>query len=229
MSNQNYLVYALNKQVTNVGSLGIGNVKDESKIRFSITNAGPANVFRVRARIVGQPDWTTLIDYTGNVNTDLDVFSWDQIEVICLVYDSLSNFVRIVASSFDSQAGSTYQLPDSSEVEGSVIKFTSNDNSVTIVGDPINNEIDFSVGIVGSISKYVESFNDSTDWTLNVDEYTISIDQVTHEKGVNPSVYVLDNVDDVVQVTTNIDNLGNIIISVSATPDLRFAGKVIII
>jgi hypothetical protein len=220
------LIYGLNKQITGTGSLGIGNVKDESKVRFAISQAGPANVIRIRARIIGQESWVTLTDLEGNVNIDIDVFTWDQIEVICLVFDTTTNIVKIVATSFDSQAGTTYQLPDSSEVEGAVVSFTSNDNSVNITGNPALNQIDFSVP---AAVKYVQAFNATTNWTLNVDKYDIIILESTHQRGASPFIEVLDGLDDVVQLSKNIDVSGNIVISVSSTPDLRFAGKVIIL
>lgn len=219
------LIYGLNKQITGTGSLGIGSVKDESKVRFAISGAGPANVIRIRVRIVGQGDWITLQDLTGNINTDIDVFTWDQIEVICLVYDSLSNNVKVVATSFDSQAGTTYRLPDNSEVEGAVVTFDSSDNSVIITGNPATNTINFQVP---SGAKYSQTFNSTSDWTFDTDRYIINILQSTHLRGVAPFVAVIDNLDDVVEPAVNIDNSGNIIISISSTPDLRFAGRVLI-
>jgi hypothetical protein len=61
------LIYGLNKQITGTGSLGIGNVKDESKVRFAISQAGPANVIRIRARIIGQVQYTSA-SYAGFVS-----------------------------------------------------------------------------------------------------------------------------------------------------------------
>jgi len=229
MSNSN-LVYGLNKQVTGTGGLGIGNVKDEAKVRFVISNAGPANVFRVRARIKGQTTWTNLIDYTGNVNQALDVFTWDQIEVICLVFDSVSNFVNIVAQSFDNAAGPTFILPGDVEVEGSILKFTSNDNSVTFTGDPVTGEIDFSASGSGS-SKYVFEF-EGTDFTgPSAGEYTLSIPFATHQR-VNPKIQLFEDngVDfENVLIKVNVDTSDNITLTVSEVPDLRFSGKAIII
>lgn len=219
------LIYGLNKQITGTGSLGIGSVKDESKIRIAISNAGPANVIRVRARIVGQSDWTNLQDLTGNVNTDIDVFTWDQLEVVCLVFDSLTNVVKVVATSFDSQAGTTYQLPDNSEVEGAVVRFESPDSSVIITGNPATNTINFQVP---SSAKYIQTFNSTTDWTFDTDRYIITILESSHQRGTSPFIAILDNLDDIVEPSVNVDVSGNIIISISSTPDLRFAGRVFI-
>jgi len=225
----NTLVYGLNKQVTGTGGLGIGNVKDEAKVRFVITNAGPANVFRVRARIKGQPTWTNLIDYTGNVNQVLDVFTWDQIEVICLVYDSQSNFVNIVAQSFDNAAGPTFILPDSSEIEGSIVTFTSLDNSVIFTGNPATGEIDFSATGSGG-SKFVIDFED-TDFTGPVmGEYSLVIPFSTHQR-INPKIQVFEDTgSEFENVLIKISVVSNdITIKVTELPDLRFSGKVIII
>lgn len=222
------LVYGLNQQITGPGSLGIGNVKDEAKVRFVTSFAGPANLFRVRARIVGQGSWNTIANLTGIVNTVVDVFTWDEIEVICLVYDSSVNSVKIVATSFDNAVGPTFQLPDSTEVEGTVIKFTSIDNSVVFTGDPVTGEIDFSVPTAAG--KYVESFA-TGDWSLNVDHYELSIPEVTHGVGTDPKVQVFElsgAVYDLVDLEVEVTATGDIIIKVSQSPDLRFTGKIVI-
>lgn len=223
------LVYGLNQQITAPGSLGIGNVKDEAKIRFVTSFAGPANLFRVRARIVGQGSWNTIADLTGIVNTVVDVFTWDEIEVICLVYDSTATSVKIVASSFDNAVGPTFQLPDSTEVEGNIIKFTSIDNSIIFTGDPLTGEIDFSAAAAVS-GKYVETFA-SGDWSLNVNSYELSIPQSSHGVGTDPKVQVFElsgAVYDLVDLEVEVNATGDIIINVSQSPDLRFTGKIVI-
>lgn len=223
------LIYGLNQQVTTVGSLGIGNIKDESKVRFVTVFAGPANTFRVRARIVGQGSWVTLADLVGVVNTVVDVFTWDEIEVVCLVYDSTAESVKIVATSFDNTVGATFRLPDDTEVEASVIKFTSVDNSVTFTGDPETGEIDFSVSAAAS-GKYVENFIVG-DWSLNADHYELTIPEATHGIGVDPEIQVFELsglVFDLVDLEVEVNSSGDIILNVSQTPDLRFAGKIVI-
>ena len=83
MSNSS-LIYALNQLVFVPGSLGIGLIKDEGKVRFVISGAGVANIVRIRARIVNQTTWVTLQDLTGNGNTLIDIFAYDEIEAIIL-------------------------------------------------------------------------------------------------------------------------------------------------
>lgn len=224
------LVYGLNKQVTGTGGLGIGNVKDEAKVRFVVSNAGPANVFRVRARIKGQVSWTNLIDCTGNVNQVLDVFTWDQIEVICLVYDSQSNFVNIVAQSFDNAAGPTFILPGDVEVEGSILTLTSQDNSVIITGNPTTGTIDLSV-VGGGSSKYLAEFEIADFTGPSAGEYTLVIPFTAHQR-INPKIQLFEDTGsefENVLIKIAVDNSGDITIKVSEVPDLRFSGKAIII
>lgn len=69
-------------------------------------------------------------------------------------------------------------------------------------------------------------------WSLNVDQYELSIPEVTHDRGSNPLVQVfeLDGSEfKEVQVDIEVDGSGNIKIIVDSSPDLRFDGKVNII
>jgi hypothetical protein len=222
------LIYGLNRQITTIGSLGIGLVKDESRVRFVTSFCGPANVFRVRARITGQGSWNTLADLTGNVNEVVDVFTWDEIEVVCLVYDSTESSVKIVATSFDNALGPLFRLPDDTEVESSIVTFTSSDNSVTITGDSVTGVIDFVAIGGGAASKYTQEFDNTSDWTLNGANYEIEIEQTTHLKGTSPFIFVLDSANEIVETGKTIDSSGNILITVNSNPDLRFSGKLVI-
>jgi hypothetical protein len=223
------LVYGLNTQITAPGSLGIGNVRDEAKVRFVTAFCGPANVFRVRARIIGQGSWTNLVDLIGNVNQVVDVLTWDEIEVVCLVYDSTAASVKIVATSYDNSVSATFVLPGGEEIEGTFINFISSDNSVGITGNPLTGEIDFTVGSAAS-GKYVDEFI-TTDWVLNVDRYEFEILESTHNLGLNPEVqvYELDSgIYDIVDLEVEVNTSGDIKLIVSQIPDLRFNGKVIL-
>ena len=80
---------------------------------------------------------------------------------------------------------------------------------------------------------YADTFNNTTDWVgPSSGFYTITIAQVTHQKGINPQVQVMEldgsnfNIVDVdrVQVTPT----GDVEIRVPASPDLRFNGKIVI-
>jgi hypothetical protein len=155
MSNNTDLIYGLNQRITEPGSLGVGTIKDEGRIRFVISGAGALNVIRIRARIINQPSWTTLLDITGNDNLSVDVFSWDELEVLCLTYDSTGLYVSVVASSFDSTGMSAISTPGGTVENVDTIYFTSSDNSIDITGDSNTGTIDFSVsptGIVTSVN-----------------------------------------------------------------------------
>lgn len=225
-----HTVYGLDAQVTKVGSLGIGNVKDESRVRFVTTFCGPANVIRVQARIFGQEGWTVLADLTGNVNRAVDVFTWDEIEVLCLVFDSVSKSVKVLATSFDGAAGPTFSIPDGTEVESGIVSFTSTDGSVIFSGDPSTGVIDLQStgGPGGVVHRFSKTFNATSDWALSMGAFVISVPVSEHLKGTQPFVFILDSLNEIVEVNKNIDNLGNITINISASPDLRFAGKLVI-
>lgn len=78
---------------------------------------------------------------------------------------------------------------------------------------------------------YVRSFNNTTDWTLNVDTYEIEVPASSHGKGINPQLQAFEtnggNFDEVICSMT-IDSLGNAKIRVQQTPNLRFNGKLIL-
>lgn len=227
----NSLVYALNQTVTTTGSLGIGVIRDEGKVRFVITDAGPANIVRVRARITGQAGWATLANLTGNVNEAVDVFTYDEIEVIVLVYDSLSNHVIVIAESFDGSVISV-NTPDGGIDNFNTITFTSNDASVAITSNPATGTIDFAVvgGGVGS-ANYASSFNATTDWSGPTSGlYSKTVAFATHAKA-NPIVETFETngaVFDLVNTEVSVDASYNVSILVTEIPDLRFAGKLII-
>ena len=80
------------------------------------------------------------------------------------------------------------------------------------------------------VDKKVIAFT-SADWTLVGDEYTLTVTAVTHTKGTNPEVVVLEDTgtefaEVILYKAINID--GDLLLAVSATPDNRFAGKLII-
>jgi len=227
----NELVYGLNETVSAPGSLGIGLVKDEGKIRFIITNAGPANVVRVRARVSGQPTWITITDLLGNANELVDVYGYDQIEVICLVYSSTSSVgFNIYASSFNGAA--VFFNTDNGSLQGNTeINFISSDGSVDISANEINGTIDFIVTPTGTgNTKYSLDFL-SSDFVLGAGQYELTVLASVHNKGTTPIVQVVeDNLGEFSLVSTlhDIAANGDVTIIVSETPDNRFNGKIII-
>lgn len=226
----NALTYAIKQTVYAPGSLGIGGVTNEGKIRFVVTNAGLANVVRVRARINGQTGWTTISDLTGSVNVAVDVFTYDEVEVIVLVFASNTDHVLIVASSFDGSVISI-NTPDGGIDDINTITFTSSDNSVLITSNPGTGTIDFvSVG-GGGVPDYLDTFNDTTDWSgPSLGVYSRVVAFVTHAKP-SPTVDVFETdgaVLDLVYASVSVDAAYNITLTVTSSPDLRFSGKLII-
>lgn len=102
-------------------------------------------------------------------------------------------------------------------------------NPLSIEGFDIDNN---SGG--GGGTKYNQTFNATSDWgSPSGGFYTITILESTHSVGTSPSVeifesdsgdFVLVNVDEV-----RVNASGDVSFRVPETPDLRFAGKVIII
>lgn len=83
------------------------------------------------------------------------------------------------------------------------------------------------------LDRYTQTFNATSDWTLNGSVYEFSIPEASHLHNLHYHVqvfelsagnYILTNVG----VKVNSSN-GNLTLSVNCTPDLRFVGKVILI
>jgi len=227
----NTLVYALNQIVTAPGSIGIGTIKDEGKIRFITAGAGPANVVRVRARINNQNTWTTLLDLTGNTNQVVDIFTFDQVEVICLVFDAANGIdFKIVGSSFDG-AQLYISTPDGDLGNISGLTFISSDNSIDISADPLTNTIDFiALGGGGGAVPFVVPFL-IADWGVGTGTYDILSLESVHNKGTDATIQVFEDVLGIfeeVETIIEVNGTGDITIKVSQSPDLRFNGKLII-
>jgi len=83
-----------------------------------------------------------------------------------------------------------------------------------------------------SSTRYVDTFNSTTDWALNVSDYQMLYSVAAHQKGANPNTSVFIDVAGVyeyVEPVIEVDGSGNVTIKVSSTPDNRFAGKVVIL
>lgn len=233
MTNIHYytdLIYALDEIVTETGSLGIGVVKDEGTVRFVITGAGASNQVLVRGRIVNQPTWDNLATFTGNVNELVQVFTYDQLEVICTVFDADNGYdFRLVASSFDGSNVSV-ATPDGTINNVSTLTLTSLDDSILFNTDTLSGSVDLSVATGAAITKKIIEFT-TTNWTLSGTEYLLTVSAATHTKGANPEVVVLENTGTEfaeVILYKSINASGDLLLAVSATPDNRFAGKLII-
>lgn len=81
--------------------------------------------------------------------------------------------------------------------------------------------------------RFTQTVNNNTHWgTASGGLYTIVILASTHGKGLKPTVTMFEQVgSDYEQVTVNynINSSGDVSISVPDSPDLRFAGVVVII
>lgn len=109
---------------------------------------------------------------------------------------------------------------------------------MAIIYDPLLGRLTTSSGTGGSLvpgpaQRYVQNFNATSDWTLNGSFYEIVIAAGTHGKGVNPNVLIFElDTGILTQVTTDscsFDSSGNVTFQVLLSPDLRFAGRVVII
>ena len=91
-----------------------------------------------------------------------------------------------------------------------------------------------SLGIVGNVPafRYVRTHNATTDWTLVEDYYTITITASTHGMGTDPVVQYYETIGtDDIEVTPDrslVNENGDITFRVPAEPDLRYAGKVVV-
>jgi hypothetical protein len=180
---QNDLVYALNQIVTEPGSLGIGLVKDEGKIRFVITGAGASNVIRVRGRINNQATWNTLAEFTGNVNELVEVFTYDQVEVLCVVFEASNGYdFKIVASSFDSNK-LTIETPNGTIDNFNTLTLESSDNSIDIVADPLTGTIDLTTGESTGVTSVNGRVGD-----VILDKSDVGLDQVDNTSDADKPV-----------------------------------------
>lgn len=221
------------QNITATGIIATLNISDEGKVRFVISNAAGGNTVVIRGRITGQLDWDTLDTLTSSTKTVVSVKTYDEIEIECTVYSSLSNFVRVVVSSFNDAGGSTtIDAPTGGQIDSDAITLTSSDSSISITNDPDTNTIDFIATGIGGLSKYTQSFNNTSDWVLNGSIYELKILAATHGNKLNPVVFTVETVagEDVEIFPTIVRNASNdIILQVTQSPDNRYTGKIIIL
>lgn len=95
----------------------------------------------------------------------------------------------------------------------------------------LNEYAESSSGGSTSSENYIRVFNNSSNWTSNIDLYELSVLVSAHNKGSNPQIQTFElNGSTFEEVTCNtiIDNSGNIKIRIPQLPDLRFNGKIIV-
>lgn len=82
-------------------------------------------------------------------------------------------------------------------------------------------------------SRYSSAFDAAGDWTLNGSVYEVTYLEGVHAKGINPMVEVLEDIggglfEEVLMDSITTNAAGDVVIAVVASPDARFAGKVLI-
>lgn len=210
-------------------------ISDESKVRVVIANTNGSNEIVISARINGQDDWDVLSTITGDDKSTIDVSTYDELQIECTIYDSASSFVKVIVSSFNIAGGSTsvsIDAPAGGTVSGSALVFTSSDNSVTITADPGTSTIDFIATGSGGLSKFTQTFNNTSDWTLNAGNYEYTILAATYGSKANPVVHTFETTagtDTVISHTIIKNASNNIILQVTQVPDNRYTGKIIIL
>lgn len=224
---------SINQRVTAIGMLsdtGIYDIADESKVRIVVENAGGGNTVVVRGRIKGQVLFTNIKTLSGSDNQVVNVFTYDEIQIECTVFTSLSDYVKVIASSFNPAGGSAIEsigvLSGDTLTDIEALILTSSDSSVQIIGDNTTKTIDLKVSPTFGGS-YILNFV-VADWVLGAD-YTITIPQATHLKGTSPKEQIFEKIGadhSPILCDIEIDAAGNVVITTS--PDLRFDGRIII-
>lgn len=163
----------INKTISFAQSLGIFDVSDEGKVRFVIEGADSGNTVLVKGRISGQTNFTTLKTLTGAANEVVNVFTYEELEVECTVFESLTNQIKILASSFNEASGSAIEsigVPAGGPITDiDSLNFTSSDNSITIVGNNTTKTLDFTTSGT-SLSYTPDDFSDWNTVPTNVSE-----------------------------------------------------------
>ncbi len=154
----------INKAIFSTQTIGVFDVNDEAKVRIIVENAGPSNVIEIRARLLGQPSFHPLQTLTGSVNEVVNVATYEELEIECTTFESLTDKVNLYAASFNEAGGSAIEsigVPSGNDITNAdALEFTSSDNSINISGDNVTKTIDFTVSAILSYSP-----NDPTDWT----------------------------------------------------------------
>ncbi len=84
----------------------------------------------------------------------------------------------------------------------------------------------------GPAQRFVQTFNNTTDWTSAAPDYTRTITAAAHGEGINPNVQIYELIaGNYEQVFPNItiNASGDITLKVSLSPDTRFTGLILIL
>jgi hypothetical protein len=168
----------INKTILSAESLGVFDVSDESKVRVVVEDASLANEITISGRIKGASSFTLLKTLSGSTSEVVNVFTYEEIEVVCTNFGSTSNSVKVIASSFNEAGGSAIEsigVPSGenlSDIEN--LTLISSDNSVNIVGDNLTKTINLTT--TGSSAVYIPS--DSSDWSPEPTTISEGLDQL---------------------------------------------------
>lgn len=91
----------LNTDITSIGVLPILDICDENSIRIVIDKATSSNTMVISAKIRQQSDFTVLKTLIGSGSFSIDVSTYEDLKIECIVFSSSTNIVRVMASSFD--------------------------------------------------------------------------------------------------------------------------------
>lgn len=231
MSNPYEVKIAFDKKISTTGVIQTIPVSDESKIRIIIANSTGGNTILVKGRINGQTDWDTIVSVSGNSKQVVNISTYDEVQFECTAYASSSNYVEVIASSFNPAGGSTtIDVPAGGPISNDEITFTSSNSSVSIVGNTATNTIDFITSSAPA-TKYTAIFNNTSSWVLNGSNYEYKILSATHGKA-NPVTETYETISgmDSLVFPEILRNAGNdVILQVTQVPDNRYNGKVIIL
>jgi hypothetical protein len=109
--------------------------------------------------------------------------------------------------------------------------------SLKIILNPLSGNFDF-VGDTGApapalATRYTALFNNTTDWTLSSPDYLYTVLASSHGKGTTPNIQVFESLGggsyEQVIVNISINNLGDVTLKISETPNNRFNGLILII
>lgn len=240
----------INKTISSAENLGIYDVSDEGKVRFVIEGASAGNEIVVRGRIKGASSFEILKQLVGSANEVINVFTYEELEVECVSFDSSSGIVKIIASSFNDAGGSAIEsigVPSGDTLTDiETLNFTSSNGSVTITGNNTTKTIDLTS--TGSSAAYVPA--DPTDWSPQpssisnaLDQLADRIDNIEDDIGQPNGIATLDGtgkvpasqlpsyVDDVIEVVNfaalpATGEIGKIYVTIDNNKTYRWTGSI---
>lgn len=196
--------------------IGLGNVDNTSDLNKPISTATQTAL-----------DLITDVNWTGDYNNGVTYNVGDGVMFNGASFRMIT-FIGAAGYPPSAYPGSWLQITD--YVSANDVGLGNVDNTSDAdkpISDATQDALD---DLSDNITKEIVSFI-ITDWTLSVDEYTFSVPAATHGKGTNPEITVLENTGSEfaeVILYKAINASGDIFLAVSAVPDNRFAGKLII-